>query len=124
MSTFIIVRPDGTVETDATVVAEFQETMRSQGTVVTLASPVARPHWSGPEPLVGYVFDWGRVDGLPINRKAWALYGRSTIHGPMLIGLDNRAPLSPEFVQMVSSSIEDWVPVEALAAIEAIAGAV
>lgn len=101
--------PDGTVieYTDPDLLglahAEFEET-----DVVVLRSPWydERVLPDGAPPLVGVIYDWGRDLGLPLNVKAWALYGRSPICGPMWIALDSeddgrRRPLPPGLLSAV-----------------------
>lgn len=116
MTTYLLISPDDTIDADAVVVAEFQKAIYHEGsTVVTLRSPVVAP-WDDPnDPLVGWIYDWGKVMGLPVNLKAWALYGRSPIYGPMLVASDHRRPLDPEFIAMLGRPIEGWVPAEAFA---------
>lgn len=114
MTTYALIHPDDSVETDAKAIAEFQKTMLREGTVVTLTSPILAT-WRDPgDPWVGWVFDWGIPMGLPVNRKAWALYGRSPIYGPMLLATDLREPLPDGFLSVVASPIEEWVPADVL----------
>lgn len=40
-------------------------------------------------PLVGVIHDWSRTNHMPLNVKAWALYNRSPICGPMYVALDS-----------------------------------
>jgi hypothetical protein len=127
MTTYALIQPEGTrrrtgavdIETDAAVVAEFQKAINDEGTdVVTLTSPSMAAYRSPHDPWVGWIFDWGKTMGLPVNRKAWALYGRSPIYGPMLIATDHRAPLPDEFLEIIAKPIEEWVPAEVLARME------
>jgi hypothetical protein len=128
MTTYVTINVDGTIDTNPVATAEFQKIMLNEGTVVTLASPVTREHWTSGEPLIGWVYDWGAVHGgpdggpMPVNLKAWALYGRSTIHGPMMIASDARVPLTDEFLAMIDSPIEDWVPGDTLVRMAEILG--
>ena len=47
--------------------------------------------------------DWGQTKALPLNRKAWALYGRSPIHGPAVFHRDEgEGPLDPRVVELVT----------------------
>lgn len=39
-------------------------------------------------PLVGAVHEWGCMIDLPVNPKAWSLYGRSPLVGPAFFALD------------------------------------
>jgi hypothetical protein len=46
-------------------------------------------------PYVGFVHDWGKTLGHPLNRPAWSLYGRSPIYGTMFVKSDDDGPLDP-----------------------------
>lgn len=127
MTTYVKIDPDGAVTTEATVIAEFERLMLNEGEVVILGSPLLAPYRDNQtDPYVGYVHEWGAVHGgpgngpMPINRKAWALYGRSPIHGPILVVRDLRGPLPDEFIEMVSKPIEEWVTGDILARMNSI----
>lgn len=53
---------------------------------------------------VGWLHDFGAVNGMPLNRKAWGLYGGSPCYGPMFVQRDDRGPLDPDLCLMVESS--------------------
>lgn len=101
---------DGSVSSDPDVVAALRTELDQAGTdVVVLASPIMAAHHSLDIPWVGIIDDWGATKELPINRKAWALYGRSPIHGPMIVKNDLSMPIDPDFIAMIASPIEEWV---------------
>lgn len=61
-------------------------------------------------PWVGVIDDWGMTKRRPINWKAWALYGRSPIYGPMVVKPDSPAETIPDdFVKRIAAPIEEWV---------------
>lgn len=127
MTTFgLIINPDGRVQsiTEPNVAARADDLFSSTGgsTVLSLIGAAVllgdtlRPHEDGPYVFVGWVAEWGRIDRLPLNVKAWALYGRSPICGPMVVALDgepggNRQPLPELFVEALLSD-RDWVTPE------------
>jgi hypothetical protein len=114
MTTHALIQPDGTVETDITAVAAFRKVMLNEGTVVTLGTPMFDTFRAPNDPWVGWVFDWGIKMGLPVNAKAWALYARSPIYGPMLIGSDLGSPFDDRFLEIISEPIEEWLPVDVI----------
>lgn len=67
-------------------------------------------------PTVFALHEWGRLLRLPVNRKAWALYGRSPLVGPVWVATDDRAPLSDRWIEIISRPIEQWVPADVLQA--------
>lgn len=56
-----------------------------------------------PRDYVLVIDDFGDAKGLPLNRKAWALYGRSPIYGPALWYRDDHEPIPPELLAAVTS---------------------
>lgn len=78
--------------------AEFQWT-----SVVTCRTPFLDPDMV----FVGVIDDFGAADR-PINRKAWGLYGRSAIYGPMFFGRDITGHVPPEVIAIVTHEIADW----------------
>lgn len=80
--------------------------------VVVLRSPLI-PHDQF-DPYVGYTDDWGMVKGLPVNMKAWALYGRSPIYGPMVVKTDLTSEIPAAVIDMVTKPLDKWVPREVL----------
>lgn len=62
--------------------------------------------------FVGVVDDWGLAKGLPVNWKAWALYNRSPIFGPMYFADDTATPLPDELIDLIAGPIESWLPTE------------
>lgn len=87
----------GGMHADAVARAEFEGDVE----VVTLHESVTVPDLLGP--LVGWVHGTGLYQRHPVNRKGWALYGRSPIVGVIYVALDSRGPLPPVFVDLVSS---------------------
>ena len=81
----------------------------SSVTVVTCAAPMLPPGV-----FVGWIDDFGAQD-LPLNMKAWALYGRSSIFGPMILGMDSGGPVPAHVIDMLNEPIEAWVPAETVA---------
>ena len=51
---------------------------------------------------VMWVDDWGLTKDLPINRRAWALYGGSPIYGTAVLAADDQLPLDDWVVAMVA----------------------
>jgi hypothetical protein len=49
-----------------------------------------------------FLGDFSAVDGSPLNRRAWALYGGSPLHGMVVLGADDREPLDPDVIAMVT----------------------
>lgn len=57
----------------------------------------------GRDPLhVLHIDDWGKTKELPLNRKAWALYGGSPIYGLAVLSADSGGPLDQHVVTLVS----------------------
>lgn len=83
--------------------------------VVTCAAP-----WlSDTIPFVGAVHEWGVDMGLPLNPKAWLLYGRSPIVGPMLFGYDqddagDRPDLPAELVETMRKPLREIVSADVI----------
>lgn len=88
--------------------------------IVTLKTPEGAPpefpHTDEPY-LVGALGQWSRTTHTYVNPKAWALYGRSPLIGPIFVAHDSyddgpgdegeaRPPLPPEFIERMR---EDWV---------------
>lgn len=103
--------PDGTVTPveQIDVLAAARAELR-ECDVNTLRSP-----FTNDDTYIGIGADWARVEGEPLNVKAWALYGRSPICGPMYVALDSnedgpalRDPLPEPFVSMLTSD-DDWI---------------
>lgn len=100
------VDPDGTV-----TVVEGSALVAAQATwshlsVVTLGAPFLPDDRT----WVGTIDDFGAADS-EINRKAWGLYGRSPIYGPMFVSEDGGGDLPSEIVEMISRPIVSW-PIE------------
>jgi len=53
---------------------------------------------------VMHIDDYGATKPLPINRRAWALYGGSPIHGLAVLSADDGGPIDDEVIEMVSST--------------------
>lgn len=51
---------------------------------------------------VMYIDDWGMTKELPINRRAWALYGASPIYGLAVLCADDQGLIEDELVELVS----------------------
>jgi hypothetical protein len=100
MDTYAIrIDPDGlVVRYDDPDLARYLATGQFDGQtdVVVLAAPFLPPGL-----YVGFIHDWGKVIGLPLNRPAWALYGRSPIFGPMFVKRDDDGPLDPALCDML-----------------------
>lgn len=105
-----LIEPDGTIVVDQTAAEILVETLQDVGAdVVTLRSP----HLPAGV-YVGWVDDWGVTKGLPVNMKAWALYGRSPIHGPMVVRRDDGLDIPDEYVEHLARPIEEWLDAEIL----------
>lgn len=105
-----VILPNDVILTSPKMVTEYRTTIEQAGSaVVVCASPLVEP-FVGDETLVGWIFDWGRVEGMPINRKAWALYGRSPLFGPVVIACDSGRPIPDRVIDMIGQPIDTWVP--------------
>lgn len=67
---------------------------------------------------VMYIDDWGAVQlgdrmPLPINRRAWALYGGSPIHGLAVLTRDDRSDIDPSISVMLNSGTFPGAIIEA-----------
>lgn len=99
MTTCICIDPDGTVTPLSGRLLDLgREAFDGMTSVVVLHHPMVA------DLLVGCVHDWGLVKGLPLNRRAWTLYGRSPIYGPMFVALDEGDELPEEFIEAFSST--------------------
>ena len=100
-----LIDPDGSVIPceGADLLTLTREHIGESADVVTLSHPA----FGGGEIGVGAINDWGRMDGLPLNVKAWALYGRSPIVGPMLVALDGSGASRPPFPSEVHDLLID-----------------
>lgn len=117
----VLIRPDGTViATESLAEAERSRLEMVGSSVVMLRSPLARHFGGDPVPYVGWVDEYGEVKQLPVNRKAWALYGRSPIYGTMVVRNDLHTNLQPGFINTITKPIEDWVDVDVLVRMEEI----
>jgi hypothetical protein len=98
----LLIHTDGTIEPVTQQDARSVALNRIAGSldVVTVSHPRIRVD---EQPIhVMYVDDWGMTSGLPINRKAWALYGRSPIHGDALLKRDDEeGPLGQDVIALV-----------------------
>lgn len=54
--------------------------------------------------LVLAVHEWGRLKGLQVNVKGWALYGRSPLVGPVFAKNDEDDPLDEAWIDWVCSA--------------------
>lgn len=110
MTTIIRIDPDGTItDIEGDDLFAVAQPMFDSIDVVTCRAPFFDGF------LVGAIDDWGRSMGLPLNRKAWACYGRSPIFGPMFIAHDqddngHRPPLDPALVALLQLPVESIVP--------------
>jgi hypothetical protein len=70
------------------------------------------------------VHEWGRLMGLPVNMKAWAMYGRSPLAGPVWVAVDMCATALPEaWLSIIARPIEEWVGAGILDAMTAVIAA-
>lgn len=109
MTTIILLDTDGTVteldDTDPFVAAEVH--VAPQSTVFSCSSPPGAP----PEfptfdgPLVGFTAEWAYRETPTVNVKAWALYGRSPIAGPVILTYDDRRPFDTEWLDRLAGDI-------------------
>lgn len=87
----------------------------------------ARPHQLAPfpslhVPTVMCVHEWGRLLRLPVNVKAWAMYGRSPLCGPVWVALDGCVDELPEtWIAAVRHPAAKWVHPRAVDAMQEIA---
>lgn len=114
MSTATIrIDPDGTVERlDARTFTELREvataTLATDSLSVELLGRCNEYSLSLTGLCIAVIDDWGATKGLPVNAKAWALYGRSPLVGPVFVGLDSnddgtRDDLPDEFIDLIAS---------------------
>lgn len=72
------------------------------------------------EYLVIAVHEWGRLMDLPVNLKAWGLYGGSPLCGPAFIGLDIHRDARRAFASIsMGTQARPFLPDEWVNAIEA-----
>lgn len=115
----IVIHDDGRVQRlvgAQSALSSATEGFRGETSVVTLRSPFG-PERDNPHavPLVGVVHERGRLMGAPVNLKAWLLYGRSSIHGPMFVSYDGGSDdLPDDWIDRLSA--DDVIPAEVLAA--------
>lgn len=97
--------PDGTCTRDARLSGARDLALVGADSldVISLRAPFLRESFASNE-LVAYIDDWGRTKGLPLNRKAWALYGRSPVYGPVWVKDDHDAILSPKLIALIESA--------------------
>jgi hypothetical protein len=48
-----------------------------------------------------WIDDWGKVNELPLNRRAWALYGGSPIYGTAVLAADDDLPVAETAMEML-----------------------
>lgn len=97
MTHVIRIDVDGTLtRLDHRLVLDAAKTEYESRDVVVLNHPQL-----GRGQFVGVVSDWGRLDQLPINWKAWALYGRSVICGAMFVARDDRQPIDEQTIEWI-----------------------
>ncbi len=85
-----------------------------------------QPHRFAPLPstdvstvLVVHEWGWFIEPPLAINRKAWAMYGRSPLVGPAWVAIDGSAyELPDEWIDAVSAPLESWCDPRALREID------
>lgn len=111
-----VTRMDGDLHVNLLALAE-----RELGATIDVVT--VRPHDWAPfpdddAPLVAVVDEWGRSKGLPVNVKAWALYGRSPLVGPVFLAFDSasdgRWPLPDEWITAMERPWQDWVLADAV----------
>lgn len=99
MTYVVRIDPDGTVtlQPGTNALAMARGHFSDLTSVVTLVHPLMGSI------LVGYIDDYGLRNQRPLNEKAWALYGRSPIVGPMYVRTDDGSPLPDDFIEKISS---------------------
>lgn len=102
--------PDGSVTASDLAPLAAATAERDHLTVVVCAAPFLPNDtiW------VGVLDDFGAAD-LPLNRKGWALYGRSPLYGPVFFGADDDRNIPVDVAAMLRRDLEDW-PIPELAA--------
>ncbi len=110
MTYLLRIDPDGTIIEidDPDLLGVSRAAFDGSTQVVACAAPWLPGH-------VGVVHDWGRTEGMPLNKKAWACYGRSPIFGPMFLAYDQdeaggRPELHPEIAEILQSDLAEIVP--------------
>lgn len=117
-----LIRTNGDVElSEATDVFEQSNRLHKNLDVVSMRSPATTYYH---DHVIGFIDDFGAIDGKSqLNKKAWALYGLSPIFGDVLIALEDPfdeedggyQPFDSDFVDMICSDIENWIPANILA---------
>jgi hypothetical protein len=112
VTVLVRIDPDGTVTRLAGSNLLDQGHIACGGALEFLALRAPEPLGPGGGLLMGAIADRGALDGLPLNVKAWTLYGRSPVCGPMIVGYDSeqepRQTLPDEWIERVSR--DDFVP--------------
>jgi hypothetical protein len=95
--------PDGTVLRfdTATAMNLANAEFDYQCDVVTLRAPF----FPEDDIHVGFVHDFGAMNGMPINRVAWSCYGRSPVFGPMYVQNDERTPIDPAIIATIEAGV-------------------
>jgi hypothetical protein len=101
--TALRIDPDGTVTELLGTALEAGHTEFKFTTVVTCAAPFLPTD----EVWVGVIDDFG-AESLPLNRKAWGLYGRSPIYGPMFLGTDSHHDVPAEVAAIIALPLTEW----------------
>lgn len=102
MTTALLIQPDGSTELHTThdPLDFYRNTVVRETSVLTANHPTLDTH-----AFVLVYDDIGllREARQPLNRKAWALYGRSPVYGPVLFYRDDRADLETHVIEWVCS---------------------
>jgi hypothetical protein len=115
---FVRIDPDGSIIEfeHPDVLGEASREFDGLTSVVTLRSWFYddRTDDTGMTPvLVGVIHDWGRTNHMPLNVKAWALYARSPLCGPVYVGNDGsttRPPLHPQLLAALRNPAFPFIP--------------
>jgi hypothetical protein len=108
MTKCIRIDPDGTItRCQGEAFDEAHNHFTGLCEVVTLAQEIEGRHIKFDEILVGWIDDLGRYKPLPLNKKAWALYGRSPIVGTMFVADDYGSDLRDLLIERLRAPFED-----------------
>lgn len=103
MTRSLIIQPGGSCERRETPANETARlVIGNELEVVTVRYPVFA-HWN----YVMYIDDFGAIKELPLNVKAWALYGGSPIFGVAVLGEGDYTVLLDDYLQLIES---DYFP--------------
>ncbi len=124
MARVLRIDPDGTVTAtlDDSLLKAANREFDGRAGILTCAAPFLHEHSAGTWVLA--VHDEGWLLDMPVNRKAWALYGRSPLVGVAFLALDGSTtqPMMPGAVpDIIRQDLTNWpIPTASLEAMDRI----